>query len=96
MFDSIKKWLVKRPIINLKVESLSPDAVISVLKVDRYISRDIAEHIREAWEQLGSDQKVIVIGLGQTLEQLSDADLRKIGLIRADFGSDDEPQYLGS
>ena len=89
MFELIKKWLKRPIVINFIVEPLMPDAAINVLKTDSYITPEIAEAVRKAWPEF-SKSKAVVLCPGETLEQLSDADLRRIGLIRADFGGDDE------
>ena len=89
MFELINKWLKRPIVINFTVEPLMPDAAINVLKTDSYITPEIAEVVRKAWPEF-SKSKAVVLCPGETLEQLSDADLRRIGLIRAAFGGDDE------
>ena len=83
MFELIKKWFKRPIVINFKVEPLSSDVAINILKTDVQITPEIAEAVRKAWTH---SSKAIVLGPGITLEQLSDSDLRAVGLIRADFG----------
>ena len=94
MFDSIKKWLKRPIVINFTVEPLNPIATINLLKTDHYLSPEMHKAVSNAWRDFAGGQKGVFLEPHLTLEQLSDADLRKIGLIRADFGGDDESQYL--
>lgn len=89
MFEAIKKWFKRPIVINFTVESLNSGNGINVLKTDSYITPEVAEAVRKAWPEF-SKSKAVVLCPGETLEQLSDADLRRIGLIRADFSGDDE------
>ncbi|WP_046205833.1 DUF1127 domain-containing protein [Acinetobacter radioresistens] len=81
MFESIKKWFKRPVIINFTVEPLSPDAAINVLKYEKEITPELAEHIRRAWPEF-CEAKAVIIGAGMTLEQLSDEQLKDIGLMR--------------
>lgn len=82
MFELIKKWFKRPIVINFTVEPLSSDVAINILKTDIHLTPEIAEAVRKAWTH---SSKAFVLGSGITLEQLSDADLYAIGLIRADF-----------
>ena len=83
MFESIKKWFKRPIVINFTVEPLSPDATF-VLKHEREITPEIAEALSKAWSDL-YESKVIVIGPGVTLEQLSDEQLKAVGLMRIKY-----------
>lgn len=93
MFEAIKKWFKRPIVINFTVEPLNQDSGINVLRTDSYITPEVAEAVRKTWPEF-SKSKAVVLCPGVTLEQLSDADLRAIGLIRADFGTEPNPQYL--
>ena len=88
MFEAIKKWFKRPIVINFTVEPVSSDMVIGVIKTDTYINGEVRNAVRNAWKETFPDKKAVVVPLGITLEQLSDADLHAIGLIRADFGVD--------
>ena len=96
MFNLIKKWFKRPIVINFTVEPVSSDMVIGVIKTDSYIDGEVSDALRNAWMEMLPDKKAVVIPLGITLEQLSDADLRKIGLIRADFGGCSGMATLGT
>lgn len=83
MFESIKKWFKRPIVINFTVEPLSTDATF-VLKHEREITPEIAEALSKAWSDL-YESKVIVIGPGVTLEQLSDEQLKAVGLMRVEI-----------
>ena len=85
MFEAIKKWFKRPIVINFTVESLDSGSGLNVIKTDSHITPEVAEAVRKAWTEFGNF-KVTVLGPHAKLEQLSDADLRAIGLIRADFG----------
>lgn len=85
MFESIKKWFKRPIVINFTVEPLSPDAVINVLKTDSPITPEIAEHVRKAWPEFHKS-KAVIIGADMMLEQLSDEQLKAIGLMRINGG----------
>lgn len=85
MFEAIKKWFKRPIVINFTVESLNSGSGLNVIKTDSHITPEVAEAVRKAWTEFGNF-KVTVLGPHAKLEQLSDADLRAIGLIRADFG----------
>lgn len=87
MFEAIKKWFKRPIVINFTVESLNSGNGINVLKTDGYLTPEVADAVRKAWPEF-SKSKAVVLCPGVALEQLSDADLRAIGLIRADFGVD--------
>ena len=87
MFEAIKKWFKRPIVINFTVESLDSGNGINVIKVDSHITPEVAEAVRKAWCEF-NNSKVTVLGPHAKLEQLSDADLHAIGLIRADFGVD--------
>ena len=82
MFEAIKKWFKRPIVINFTVESLNSGSGLNVIKTDSHITPEVAEAIRKAC----INSKVVVLGPHAKLEQLSDADLRALGLIRADFG----------
>lgn len=90
MFELIKKWLKRPIVINFIVEPLSPDAAINVLRTERPITPEIAEALSKAWSE-GYKSKVIVIGPGITLEQMTDEQLKAVGLMRVDFNTLDYP-----
>ncbi|ENW23353.1 hypothetical protein F925_02311 [Acinetobacter lwoffii NCTC 5866 = CIP 64.10 = NIPH 512] len=89
MFELIKKWLKRPIVINFTVEPLSPDATF-VLKHEREITPEIAEALSKAWSERYKS-KVIVIGPGITLEQMTDEQLKAVGLMRVDFNTLDYP-----
>ena len=89
MFEAIKKWFKRPIVINFTVEPLNQDSEINALRTDSYITPEVAEAVRKTWPEF-SKSKAVVLCPGVTLEQLSDADLRRISLIRADFGGDNE------
>lgn len=82
MFELIKKWLKRPIVINFTVEPLSPDATF-VLKHEREITPEIAEALSKAWSEFYKS-KVIVIGPGITLEQMTDEQLKAVGLMRVE------------
>ena len=87
MFELIKKWLTRPIVVNFTVEPLSPDAAINVLRTERPITPEIAKAIKKQWPEF-CKSKAVVLCPGVALEQLTDEQLKDIGLIRADFGSD--------
>ncbi|MEQ1095113.1 DUF1127 domain-containing protein [Acinetobacter johnsonii] len=87
MFELIKKWLKRPIVINFTVEPLSPDAAIKVLRTERPITPEIAEAIKKQWPKF-CKSKAVVLCSGVTLEQMTDEQLKDIGLIRADLGND--------
>ena len=87
MFELIKKWLTRPIVINFTVEPLSPDAAINVLRTERPITPEIAKAIKKQWPEF-CESKAVVLCPGVALEQLTDEQLKDIGLIRADFGND--------
>ena len=89
MFELIKKWLKRPIVINFTVEPLSPDATF-VLKHEREITPEIAEALSKAWFERYKS-KVMVIGPGITLEQMTDEQLKAVGLMRVDFNTLDYP-----
>lgn len=98
MFELIKKWLKRPIVINFTVEPLSPDATF-VLKHEREITPEIAEALSKAWSERYKS-KVIVIGPGITLEQMTDEQLKAVGLVRIESQTIDivvsEPTNLNS
>lgn len=80
MSELIKKWLKRPIVINFTVEPLLPDATF-VLKHEREITPEIAEALSKAWSEFYKS-KVIVIGPGITLEQMTDEQLEAVGLMR--------------
>ena len=87
MFELIKKWLTRPIVVNFTVEPLSQVAAINVIKCEKQITPEIAKAVIDAWSKFNKS-KAIVLCQGLTLEQLTDEQLKDIGLIRADFGSD--------
>ncbi len=87
MFELIKKWLTRPIVVNFTVEPLSPDAAINVLRTERPITPEIAKAIKKQWPEF-CKSKAVVLCPGVALEQLTDEQLKDIGLIRADFGND--------
>lgn len=87
MFELIKKWLKRPIVINFTVEPLPRVAAINVIKCEKQITPEMAKAVRDAWPKFHKS-KAVVLCQGVTLEQLTDEQLREIGLIRADFGSD--------
>ena len=87
MFELIKKWLKRPIVINFTVEPLSLDVVINVLRTKRPITPEIAKAIKKQWPEF-CKSKAVVLCPGVALEQLTDEQLKDIGLIRADFGND--------
>ena len=87
MFELIKKWLTRPIVVNFTVEPLSQVAAINVIKCEKQITPEIAKAVIDAWHKFHKS-KAIVLCQGLTLEQLTDEQLKDIGLIRADFGSD--------
>lgn len=87
MFELIKKWLTRPIVVNFTVEPLSQVAAINVIKCEKQITPEIAKAVIDAWSKFHKS-KAIVLCPGMTLEQLTDEQLKDIGLIRADFGSD--------
>ena len=81
MFDLIKKWLKRPIVINFTVDPLSPDAAINVLKTDNHITPEIAARIKESWPEFHKS-KAVVLCPGVTLEQLTDEQLKAVGLMR--------------
>lgn len=81
MFELIKKWLKRPIVINFTVEPLSPDAAINVLRTERPITPEIAEAIKKQWPEFYKS-KAVVLCPGVVLEQLSDEQLKDIGLVR--------------
>ena len=84
MFELIKKWFKRPIVINFTVEPLSSDAALNVVKTDSHLTLEAVEAFRKEWAQF-SKAKAVILDSRTTLEQLSDADLHVIGLIRADF-----------
>ena len=87
MFELIKKWLARPIVVNFTVEPLSQVAAINVIKCEKQITPEIAKAVIDEWHKFHKS-KAIVLCQGLTLEQLTDEQLKDIGLIRADFGSD--------
>lgn len=85
MFELIKKWLKRPIVINFIVEPLSPDAAINVLRTERPITPEIAEAIKEQWPEF-CESKAVVLCPGVKLEQMSDEQLKSIGLVRIKEG----------
>lgn len=83
MFELIRKWLKRPIVINFMVEPLSPDAAINVLRTGRPITPEIAEAIKEQWPEF-CESKAVVLGPGVALEQLTDDQLKDIGLMRVE------------
>lgn len=81
MFELIKKWLKRPIVINFTVEPLSPDAAINVLRTERPITPEIAEAIKKSWPEF-CKSKAVVLCPGVTLEQMSDEQLKDVGLVR--------------
>lgn len=90
MFELIKKWLKRPIVINFTVESLSPDAAINVLRTERPITPEIAEAIKKSWPEF-CKSKAVVLCPGVTLEQMTDEQLKAVGLMRVDFNTLDYP-----
>lgn len=89
MIELIKKWFKRPVVINFTVESLNSGNGLNIIHADTYITPEVAKATCEAWLKF-SGSKVLILDSRMKLEQLTDADLRKLGLIRADFGGDDE------
>jgi hypothetical protein len=83
MFELIKKWLKRPIVINFTVEPLSPDAVINVLRTERPITPEIAEAVKKSWPEF-CKSKAVVLCPGGALEQMSDEQLKAIGLMRVE------------
>ena len=83
MFELIKKWLKRPIVINFTVEPLSPDAAFNVLRTERPITPEIAEAIKKQWSEF-CKSKAVVLCPGVVLEQLSDEQLKAIGLMRVE------------
>lgn len=81
MFELIKKWLKRPIVINFTVEPLSPDAAINVLRTERPITPEIAKAIKKQWPEF-CGSKAVVLCPGVALEQLTDEQLKDIGLMR--------------
>lgn len=81
MFELIKKWFKRPIVINFTVEPLSSDAALNVVKTDSHLTLEAVEAFRKEWAQF-SKAKAVILDSRTTLEQLSDADLHAIGLIR--------------
>lgn len=81
MFELIKKWLKRPIVINFTVESLSPDAAINVLRTERPITPEIAEAIKKQWPEF-CKSKAVVLCPGVALEQMTDEQLKDVGLMR--------------
>ncbi len=84
MFESIRKWFKRPIVINFIVEPLSTEVAINVLKYEKEITPEIAEHVKKAWSEY-CDAKAVIIGAGMTLEQLSDEQLKAVGLMRVEI-----------
>lgn len=83
MFELIKKWLKRPIVINFTVEPLSPDAAINVLRTERSITPEIAEAVKKSWPEF-CKSKAVVLCPGVALEQMSDEQLKAIGLMRVE------------
>lgn len=90
MFELIKKWFKRPIVINFTVEPLSLDAALNVVKTDSHLTPEAIEAFHKAWTNF-SKAKAVILDSHATLEQLNDADLRAVGLIRADFGVESIP-----
>ena len=90
MFELIKKWLKRPIVINFTVEPLSPDAAINLLRTERPITPEIAEAIKKSWPEF-CKSKAVVLCPGVALEQLTDEQLKAVGLMRVDFNTLDYP-----
>lgn len=84
MFELIKKWLVRPVVINFTVEPLSPDAAINVLRTERPITPEIAKAIKKQWPEF-CESKAVVLCSGVTLEQMTDEQLKDVGLMRVEM-----------
>ena len=84
MFELIKKWLKRPIVINFTVEHLSPDAAINVLRTERPIAPEIAKAIKKQWPEF-CKSKVMVLCPGVTLEQMTDEQLKDVGLMRVEM-----------
>lgn len=85
MFEAIKKWFKRPIVINFMVEPLSPNTAINVLKTESYITPEVAEAFRKAWPEF-SKSKAVVLCPGIQIEQLTDYQLKAIGLMRVKPG----------
>ena len=83
MFELIKKWLKRPNVINFTVEPLSPDAAINVLRTERPITPEIAEAVKKSWPEF-CKSKAVVLCPDVALEQMSDEQLKAIGLMRVE------------
>ena len=83
MFELIKKWLVRPVVINFTVESLSPDVAINVLRTEKPITPEIAEAIKKSWPEF-CKSRAVVLCPGVTLEQMTDGQLKDVGLMRVE------------
>jgi hypothetical protein len=81
MFELIKKWLKRPIVINFTVEPLSPDSAINVLRTERPITPEIAEAVKKSWPEF-CKSKAVVLCPGVALEQMSDEQLKDVGLMR--------------
>ena len=85
MFELIKKWLTRPIVVNFTVEPLSPDAAINVLRTEKPITPEIAKAIKKQWPEF-CKSKAVVLCPGVKLEQMSDEQLKSIGLVRIKEG----------
>lgn len=90
MFELIKKWLKRPIVINFTVEPLSLDAAINVLRTERPITPEISEAIKRSWPEF-CKSKAVVLCPGVTLEQMTDEQLKAVGLMRVDSNTLDYP-----
>jgi len=73
--------------ISFAVESIPPDTKISIIKMDRPITRELIDEVHSAWMECFPGHKAIVLADGVSLEVLSDSDLKAIGLMRVKEGN---------
>ncbi|NHC02341.1 DUF1127 domain-containing protein [Acinetobacter sp. 187] len=90
MFAFKKKQPEQPVVINFTVQPFAEDAAINLIVTDSHLSDEMREALLKKWKEKFNNKKLIVMCKGATLEQMSDADLRAVGLIRADFGDKDE------
>lgn len=73
----------KRPIvINFTVEQIHPDSKLSIIKTTKPVSIEVVEAVARAWKETGVQQKAVVVGEDFKIENLTDDDLKRIGLMR--------------
>lgn len=89
MFNLIKSWFKRPVVINLNAEHIPKDTKICVLVTQQETTKEQFKDIQSYLSKFVGI-KSLVLGGSQSLQTLSDDDLKAIGLIRADFGGEDE------